>query len=329
MRELGVNFEFSEIERKRVQEAFLGLSRNPYKDYWGFVQEVSGRLAVCPDRFLRFCDEFKRRDFAEEPFCFLQNCPIDPALPVFSNDTPVEEKRAKKKTFVAEAILTAYATLMDEKPIGYLNVNDGDVFQDIFPKESMKDTQSQKALGPIYFHKDLANHFVRPDWVNIVCLRSEPDNQIYTTFVRNVDVLSEFTDGEKELLRQPVFHTPFDDLTVLTGNVEVGEAGKHPIYTGDFDIRFFENRTTGLKAEATRMVQKVRDALHKHKRRVLMLPGDLVGSCNNHSVHSKEVHEVRYPERQRQRWLMKTVNVASLDVHTRHYVAGSRNIVNG
>jgi len=42
----------------------------------------------------------------------------------------VQEKYEKKKTFVAECFLQVYAELSAQHPISYMNVNDGDVFQD-------------------------------------------------------------------------------------------------------------------------------------------------------------------------------------------------------
>jgi hypothetical protein len=55
--------------------------------------------------------------------------------------------------------------------------------------QKITDTQSQKALNTIYFHKDLANHFVRLDWVNILRLRASTFNEILTSFMRNKDLL--------------------------------------------------------------------------------------------------------------------------------------------
>lgn len=74
-----------------------------------------------------------------------------------TSPTPVRSKYELKTTFVAEAMLALFAQLANTPAIGY--VNDGDVFQDIYPKESMATSQSQKALKEIHFHKDLANHF--------------------------------------------------------------------------------------------------------------------------------------------------------------------------
>jgi len=65
----------------------------------------------------------------------------------------VIDKRKNKRTFVAEGFLLLYAKLMSQEPIGYINVNDGDVFQDIHPMESLSESQSQKALKNIFSTK--------------------------------------------------------------------------------------------------------------------------------------------------------------------------------
>ena len=72
--------------------------------------------------------------------------------------------------------------------------------------------QNTNKIGHIYFHKDLASHYVRPDFVNMVAVRSNPENEIATTFVKNIDVIDRLSFSEIELLRETRFHTPFDDL---------------------------------------------------------------------------------------------------------------------
>jgi hypothetical protein len=113
---------------------------------------------------------------------------------------------------------------MGQQPIGYINVNNGDIFQDIHPMRSLMETQSQKASKTIYFHKDLANHFVRPDWVNILGLRASPENDIYTSFVRNKDLIEALDPIILDRLRREEFNTPYDDLTLSSSNVKLEDA---------------------------------------------------------------------------------------------------------
>ncbi|MBB3005460.1 TauD/TfdA family dioxygenase [Cupriavidus alkaliphilus] len=330
-RELSVAFSFTDEERVRITEALTAIRVSPYKAYPAFRNIIRRLISedIGLQRFHNAISWFGAQSSYDQPFFFAENCPIDADLPEFSNEDPVVEKYAKKKTFVAEGFLQIFADLSGQHPISYMNVNDGDVFQDIFPKESLKHTQSQKALGPINFHKDLANHFVRPDYVNILGLRSHEANEICTTFVSNRDVLENVSATTRDVLRQTEFYTPFDDLTTSENRVDVGRAPNHPILSGDADIRFFENRTEGLTARAKAAVAELLEVAHAHKAKVLMRPGDFVSIANNLSLHGKEIHRVASEEQKAKRWSIKTVNVQSIAPHVRRLVEGTDYLVNG
>jgi hypothetical protein len=118
--------------------------------------------------------------------------------------------------------------------------------------QKIADTQSQKALNTIYFHKDLANHFVKLDWVNILGFRASPFNEILTSFVRNKDLLEALSAETKDTLSQEICYTAFDNLTTSSQYKKLGKAPKHRILGGaiHYDFRFFENRTVGLTDQA-------------------------------------------------------------------------------
>jgi hypothetical protein len=333
MNELAVDFCFSAKDSSDLQRALMTITTIPYVRYRDFDIDVDALMqrGDVPLALLDCCQAMRRADSYEHPYVVLRNCPVDPALPYLDFADPVNDKRSRKTTFVAEAFLLLYAKLMGQEPIGYANVNDGDIFQDIHPKESLAESQSQKALKPIFFHKDLANHFVRPDWVNILGLRASARNQVYTSFVRNKDLLAALDDSVREALRMPEFHTPYDDLTLQGNTVALGQADVHPVLGGatPTDIRFFENRTKGLTPRATQAVEQLIVTLHRLKRRILILAGDLVGAANNDCLHNKDVGELGDPGALRHRWLMKTVNVRSLDQHARYLMAERPRVVNG
>lgn len=334
MNEMPVDFIFSEAEGQALETALASIRENPYSDYPAF-QEAIMRLIRIDHRisadFRNFCSHRKYADACEEPYVFIRNCPVDRDLPELDLDDPVNDKRLRKKTWVAEGFLLLYALLMDQEPIGYANVNDGDIFQDIHPMRSMMETQSQKAAGTIHFHKDLANHFVRPDWVNIIGLRASAKNEIYTSFVRNKDLIEALSPQMRDRLRKPLYNTPYDDLTLASSKVKLGTAPNHPILGGSaaHDIRFFENRTRGITPEAQVAVEEVTGLLHRLKRRLLIRRGDFIGSANNECIHNKEVVKVGDEAGLVNRWLMKTVNVRSLDSHKQHMREGEIRIVHG
>ncbi|WP_437931895.1 hypothetical protein WMF37_22430 [Sorangium sp. So ce291] len=311
--------------------AFSTIVADPYRHYEAFKHQVGELIAKgrIPRPVVDVFEKHAKSDPKEDPFIFVRNMPIDVDVPRFDNDRPVYSKYELKKTFIAEASLSLIGHLLRQTPIGYLNVNGGDVFQDIYPAKPLKDTQSQKAIGPIYFHKDLANHYVRPDYVNMISMRASAKNDIYTTFVKNVDVISALTPSEIEEFRKVQFYTPFDDLTVKSGRYEVGDANRHPIISGDNDIRFFENRTVGTDERSSALVTKLIAVLHQVKKRVQMCPGDFIGVANNHSVHGKEIGHLEVPEEAWGRWSLKTVNVGSTEPHRKHLVSGSNYLIAG
>lgn len=333
MKEIVVDYAFSELENQVLTNALLRVKESPYRNYPAFrveVYKISESSAV-PASFRELCFHKQAVNQFEDPYVFLKNCPVDPDLPLLDFDAPVVDKRNRKHTFVAEAFLELYAQLMHQEPIGYVNVNDGDIFQDIHPMRKLIDSQSQKAAKGIYFHKDLANHFVRPDWVNILGLRSSPENEIYTSFVRNKDLIEALPADILQVLRTPEFSTPYDDLTLYDSNKALGDTPLHPVLGGaeEYDIRFFESRTRGVTPRAIEAVEILVDTLHTLKQRLLILKGDFIGSANNECIHSKEVLNVRDPDAVQNRWLIKTVNVRFLDQHKVHMHPGEIRIVNG
>jgi hypothetical protein len=314
-------------------ELHAALSRttvSPYRNYTAFNQQVTEiiRSGAVPRRFLDYVATLAGRDRKSGPVVLIKNVPFDEDVPVFDFAEPVKSKYELKTTFVAEAMLALFAQIAGTPAIGYVNVNDGDVFQDIYPKESMAASQSQKALKEIHFHKDLANHFVRPDEVYMVGMRSHRQNEVYTTFVRNSDIWLYFSARELDVLRGPNFYTPFDDLTVVGGK-ELGDADVHPVLGPIGDLRYFETRTHGLSDEAETALAKLDRVLHALKQRVFIEPGDFVITYNNYTIHAKEVVAVADEELLRTRWIIKTVNVDSIAPHLGHLVPGTDYLVNG
>lgn len=334
MKEIELDYIFSPDENTALTNRLLEIQVNPYQAYAEFQTEVAKVIAegrVIPDDFRALCYFKRYADQYKDPYFLIRNCPVDPHLPMLDLDQPVTDKRARKTTYVAEAFLLLYAELMGQQPIGYINVNDGDVFQDIHPMRSLMETQSQKAAKTIYFHKDLANHFVRPDWVNILGLRASDQNEIYTSFVKNSELIDYLDDTVLEGLKEERFYTPYDDLTLSSSNKALGRAPNHRILGGaaTYDIRFFENRTVGIDAAAQELVDEVVRGLHALKRRLLILKGDFIGSANNECIHNKEVVRIGDQNAVTNRWLMKTVNVKSLDAHKSHMKEREVRIVNG
>jgi L-asparagine oxygenase len=330
-RTMEYDFVFTDDEHAQYLEALESLPPTPYADHNGFL-DASRQLQLddrIPQRFVDFCDDSMNRELEDDPITVIGNCPIDGDLPVFDSLDPVNSKYSLKKTFVAEGFLATYAVLTDTEVIAHRTVNDGDFYHDIYPKESMFETQSQKTLKTLKFHRDFTNHFASPDFVNTLTLRDTPENEVYSTFAVNKDVIADLDDDLLAVLREERFYTPFDDVSTSNDSVGLGRAKNHPIVIGTSGLRVFEGRTEGLDCEAKDALDLFLDELHAHKLKRVSRPGDSVTFSNVHVVHGREVGEVRNLAELKQRWLMKTHNVFSLAAFERWFEPARYGVVNG
>lgn len=331
MQILEPEFSLSDADRDNLHDALSTIDANPYKHYEGFCTQVRSICAssAVPEVLAEHVKYRRTLSPAEHPLSYFSNLPIDTELPIFDFDDPVASKHALKRTFIGEGILALYAELAGTPGIAYLNVNDGDVFQDIYPKRSLADSQSQKALNSIAFHKDLANHFVRPDYVYMIGMRASAQNQVYTTFAKNTDIFAALNADQVAIAQEFRYITPFDDLTVHGNRINVGDAQRHPLIRPNMDLQFFENRTRGVDDEAQSVVDAVRAAAHAAKLGVNIQARDFVITCNNYCVHSKEVVAAPDEAGLQTRWVIKTVNVDTLATHVPHMVRGVDYLVRG
>jgi hypothetical protein len=308
---LHVDLVITDQERDNLIDSLGSVRANPYRHYEDFCAEVRriAWSAGTPARLREYAAQRRAESAVDSPIGMVKNAPIDPSLPVFDHEEPVRSKHALKTTFVAEGFLTLYAELAGTPGISYENANFGDVFHDVYPGPGSAGGLAQKSLGPISFHRDLANHFVRPDYLYMLGMRSGGANAVHTTFASNKEVISRMDAASLAVARQSRFETP-------------GEPPVHPLVSGAWGLRVSENRTEGLDAEAESVLRAVVSIVHAVKRGVDIQPGDFVIICNNHCIHSRELAEVADPAQLATRWLIKTMNVDSRGPHARHLVDG-------
>jgi L-asparagine oxygenase len=114
-------FVFSDEERETFVRDFSSIRVNPYWDYPAFRKEVQSYATTlsADSRFAEFVSMVSARDSHEYPHVTMNNCPIDSELPRLDFENPVEDKRARKRTYISETFLALYATLAGQHPIGY------------------------------------------------------------------------------------------------------------------------------------------------------------------------------------------------------------------
>jgi len=308
---------FSTHEAQQLHR-MLDIKSNPYQNYHLFLEEIQTLISTdqIPIFFTDICRHIKDLDLNESPAIILRNCPIDDSLPVFDHKEPVQSKYGLKKTFIAEAFLNLYSELVGSYPVGYKTINNGDLFHDIYPKADLLNSQSQKSTVTLGFHNDLPNNKVRPDWVNILCLRNSNLNRVSTTMIRNKDIIDVLDQETLDILKEPIFFTPHEVVSVDGGRNEEGIEIK-PIYqeTDPVPLCYFETRTQSSHPEGQHAIQELDRVLHEVKQPVFLEPGDFVSIANNYSLHAREVIHIGDREAHQKRWLCKTFNVDNIKEH--------------
>ncbi len=322
---LDSDYVCSDFERVELEARISLNPHNPYTDYTEFYNYILRQVDSPPDSALRNLvaklQSSCKIDRVSRPFFVIDNLPIDRKLPEISNVDPIGDKCKLKTTFIAEGVLTFFAVCTGLPSIGYKRINDGSIFHDIFPKNDQSETRSQKSLQPIGFHRDLGNHAVRPDFLNILSLRSLQANEILTSFARARDVIDNLTDAEKEVLAQPLFYTDFNSIEICEDREKLKSYSKHSIVSlrDPYELNFFEWFTHAISPKHEDLVEKISGLLHEHKYGQVMRPGQLVSIANNTAFHAREVGEISDPAESMRRWSMKTVNVYNLTMHNANY----------
>ncbi|WP_423393046.1 hypothetical protein [Burkholderia sp. LMG 21824] len=324
-------FTLSDRERDSLYSDLASVSGNPYENYHEFVTAIRELVASSRsfDVLRKIASQISECRPEDSPFVFGRNCPIDKNLPILDWENPVEDKKLNKTTYISEGFLAAMSILLVKPAIAHRSVNNGDFFHDIAPKKSMTESQSQKTLGTLKFHKDFTNHFAQPDFVLQVVLRNNPINEVYSTYVSNKEMIKRLDSDLIDELRREKFYTPYDDISTKESTALSGKAKNHSIVEENFRFRFFEGRTVGLDEKASSAVDQLITLMHHTKVRNIPRPGDFVLLRNHYCLHGKEVDSVSDPLELQNRWIMKTHNVEDISKFEKFFETASYGVVNG
>lgn len=324
-------YHFSTSERSFLTELLKPLG-SPYQSYSKFQTAVQGLFisGAIPKWLIDLGTQIRNLDYHQSPAIILRNCPTDEKLRVFNHDDPVADKRQVKDQFISEGFLQLYSMLNNSHPMAYKSINGGDHFHDIYAKKGLLKSQSQKSSVTLGFHNDLPNSVVRPCWVNILCMRNSALNRISTTVIRNVDIANDLDDEIREVLKQPIFYTPHEEISVHGGKSSMAGIKNKPIYQPGETVSFcyFEGRTVSDSDIGKAAIAALDKSLHKVKQPIFLEPKDFISISNNHCLHGREVLYVLDEAAHLDRWLIKTFDTTDLEAHRTRLVPHAVNLVN-
>lgn len=199
----------SPSQKAELSDALRGLS-SPYEDIEEFLLSIYPVFARLPREVLRKLFHF-RNDPKAYGALLLENFPSDDEIP----PTPLDGKRSpEKKTFLTEGCALGIAQILGQ-PIGYYDEKEGEVIHALCPVRSETGaTSSESSEVSLGFHTDFnfdkenphaPFNVVNPDYIVLVCLRSDPKGEAGTLYADVRDIYKHLSPAEVEVTRSPQF----------------------------------------------------------------------------------------------------------------------------
>jgi L-asparagine oxygenase len=305
-------FSFTDTERDDLRAALRSVDAHPYRDPIAFSAEVARLIdrAEVPPALIEAADRIRKdRETGDAYAHALRNCPLDDEIPLLDQEDPLEDKYARKTTFVAEAFLQLFGHLVHTPLLAYGMRFNGDFFIDVIAINRYRGKQTGYSDGELTFHNDRTAHPVRADFITLLGMRCPEADVTYTGFVPGPRLLAMLSEQDRHTLRQPYFYTPFDVLS-KDNNKSLTVSANHPVFYDEHSVRYVDTHTTvapDAPPEAKDALIALKNALARStKDRHRIRTGDLFTFANQDGLHNREHIEINDPARARTRWLLKT-----------------------
>ncbi|MBV9257652.1 MAG: TauD/TfdA family dioxygenase [Ktedonobacteraceae bacterium] len=241
-----------------------------------------------------------RRNSNDYGTLFIRNLPVDRELP----PTPGNEKILFSKTPVSEYNLLLLMTYLGE-PIAYADEKEGMIIQNIVPVPGNEDKQENTGSVFLEFHTEDGFHPYKPDYVGLLCLRSDHDHQAVTATASIRRALHKIPDHLITHLREPLY-----EIRLCSSFLKDGRHASYsplmPILRGDtlepeLCIDFHAMRA--VNEEAKIAFEGLKAALLGVLVGQILLPGDMIIIDNRVAAHARTAFQPRYDENDR--WLQR------------------------
>ncbi|MFL5627936.1 MAG: TauD/TfdA family dioxygenase [Ktedonobacteraceae bacterium] len=231
----------------------------------------------------------------------LRNLPIDGVLP----PTPQDDSSAICKTHVSEAVLLSMMMYFGE-PIAYEDEKGGAIIHNVFPVPGKEERQENTSSVFFDFHTENSFHPHKPDYLGLLCLRSDHEQTARTTAASIRTALGRVPGKLIPLLRQPFYRIRVASSFMGNGKSPILYSPLLPILSGDLaepDLCINFYNTEAINPAAQLAFDALKSALLQVVVGIVLLPGDLLIIDNRVAVHGRTAFESRYDGSDR--WLQR------------------------
>ncbi|MFD1831400.1 TauD/TfdA family dioxygenase [Streptomyces desertarenae] len=291
-------FELSDAERADVALLAEELTRTPpglvdEREWLDRCRSLSCHLpARLQDRLRAF-----RHDPGRAGMLLIRNLPAAGSVP----DTPREGDSVERRATLSASVLCAVSMELGEV-VAYRNEKQGALVQNVVPVPGREDQQSNAGSVPLEMHTENAFHPHRPDYVGLLCVRSDHDRTAGLRVACVRAAMEHLDAGTRETLRRPLF------TTEPPPSFERPDSGTkpHAVLTGDVedpDIRIDFHATHATDPWGRQAMDALADAVRAVSEELVLDPADLVYVDNRVALHGRTAFTPRYDGEDR--WLQR------------------------
>jgi L-asparagine oxygenase len=278
-----IALEISDAEKYEMYLKLSDIGLDPYDDFTKFKKLIQWR-AKLPETLTGALSELRNPESKCSAILF-RNLPLDASLP----GTPVSGERASEKSsFVTEAILSLATGCLGEV-FGYDTERDGELIHNIVP--TVRHAQSASSLGYVNdfkLHTEVAYHPRRPDFVALLCLRSDAGKNAGTVVADIKEACGLLSANDLWLLKSSYFHINppesfFQGRATQVGLIErvplISGSAQYPVACLDFNPGVLElgSHATDLSDVSLRgAVDSFEKSLASISKVIYLEPGDLL-----------------------------------------------------
>lgn len=300
--------QLSDDDRSALLEALLGLP-DPSREPDLATARLLRAFTTLPDQTLAsILDAGRHPDTAGVHL--VDNLPIDPMVP----PTPTDGGPSREKTsFVSEGVLLGLSALLGE-PTGVVTEKNGQLVHDVIPVLAGATSQTnQSSAAFLNFHNDIihdesGNYTLNnPDFLVLVCVRSDPAGDARTYYADARDVAAAIAPDVLAVLRQPLFRLNAPGSYCRDMGKEQVLSELTPLITGPEqtpEISSSANGVIGITAEAQQAVEILQATCRTVAHEVALKPGQALIINNRKGVHARS--QFRADHDGNDRWLQRS-----------------------
>jgi L-asparagine oxygenase len=189
---------------------------------------------------------------------------------------------------------------------GYADEKDGALVHEVHPVRGEEQRIENTGSVNFGFHTENAHHPLRPDFLGLLCLRQDHDRAAVTRLSSIRDAAEDLSPRTIAVLRAARFRSLYPTSFARGDSGRRPSSAPHPVVFGadpDLFMRFDLDNTYALDEAGTAALAELSGALDRHRRDIMLEPGDLAVINNHVAAHGRSGFTPRYDGHDR--WLRR------------------------